>query len=240
MFDFRVRCNYDFKMINASVLIVEDEPVLLDRLDEIMSSRGCVVFRAMSTNEMMEKVNVLTNKINLIILDRMLGTDDSIKFLSEINSKRPECKILILSAIESSFEKAQAIELGADDYLAKPFDGLELIARVKSLFRRVEIAPLPELQIGNISIDQIHHSVSVSGQELNLSQKEFLLLYTLAKEPGKIFKKEELIQIIWKVSTENNTNIVESSVNSLRRKLEINQTSIKIKNTRFIGYWIEI
>ena len=140
-----------------------------------------------------------------------------------------------------SLEKAKLIDSGADDYLAKPFETTEFQARLKALMRRSEsVTNLVNYNVANISIDLILRSVSVNNTILNLSPKEFLVLHVLCSSIGKIYSKSQLIESIWGFSIENDTNVVESTVNSLRRKLEQGQALVNIKNTRYIGYWIEV
>lgn len=225
-------------MKNISILLLEDEEALLTKLQNLFQDLD---WNVKATNQIQEAKNLLSKEpFDLMVLDRMIFHEDTLNHILEFKICNPEIKILILSAIDSTLEKASAIDLGADDYLAKPFDVIELLARLKSLHRRTATQPIMKYTINDLTIDIVTHSVYCMGKNLNLSQKEFLILNSLGKIPGKIFKKEDLLKDVWEVSENNNTNVVESTINSLRRKLEENNSLVLIKNARFIGYWIEI
>jgi DNA-binding response OmpR family regulator len=160
----------------------------------------------------------------------MMGGSDSADFVASLRMQYPALKIIILSAIDSSLEKAKLIDSGADDYLAKPFETTEFQARLKSLVRRSEtVSTNLNYEVSNISLDLIHRSVSVAGNVLNLTSKEFLVLHALCSSVGKIYSKNQLIETIWGFSLENETNVVESTVNSLRRNLNRQESELRLK-----------
>jgi len=227
---------------SINILIAEDEPAIANKIKLLVEELGwntSVVSDVEQLKAMLKKEN---NFFNAIVLDRLMGSSDSADHLTTIRTQYPNIKIFILSAIDSSLEKAKLIDAGADDYLAKPFESSEFKARLKALLRNLNTSPPQNItyNISNTTIDLIQRTVSVKGQILNLTVKEFLLLNTLGVNIGKIYAKNLLIEIIWGFSSENETNVVESTVNSLRRKLESAGSTLKIKNTRFVGYWIEI
>jgi DNA-binding response OmpR family regulator len=142
---------------------------------------------------------------------------------------------MILSAIGTSSEKAALLDLGADDYLAKPFAGDELVARVRVLLRRNN----PELKFGNLVLNSETRTMRVDEHETALQNKEYLLLRTLMQSPGKVFNKAYLYKKVWEMSEDVESNVVETTVNKLRRRLKDAGTSVQIKNVRNTGYWIE-
>jgi DNA-binding response OmpR family regulator len=174
-------------------------------------------------------------RFDLIVMDRLLHGKDSAVLMAKIKERIPDAKVMVLSAINSSTEKAALLNAGADDYLAKPFDSQELIARIRALLRRNR----PDLQCGNVNLDSDNRLLKVENQELALTNKEFVLLRTLVENPGKIFGKTYLYEKVWGVNGEIDSNAVEATVTKLRRRLEELGANIHIKNTRNLGYWIE-
>lgn len=222
-----------------NILIAEDEPTIANKIKTLILELEWNPTLVHNVPDMLEALSL--HHYDLIVLDRMMGGADSADHVSNLRLQYPTLRIIILSAIDSSLEKARLIDNGADDYLAKPFDTTEFTARVKALIRRSSSFSTPlTYELGNLTIDLIHRSVSIQGQILNLTAKEFLVLHALGSTVGKIYSKNFLIESIWGFSLENETNVVESTMNGLRRKLEQNGANIHIKNTRFVGYWIEV
>ncbi len=222
------------------ILIAEDEPVIAKKIQTLIEELKWTSTISKDIPELLEELSSAKTPYEVLVLDRMLGSADSADYVSNIRAQYPALRIFVLSAIDSSSEKAKLIDTGADDYLAKPFDSVEFQARVKALVRRTHTTARLNYDVANISLDLIHRSVSIAGVVLNLTAKEFLVLHALCGSIGKIFSKAQLIESIWGFSLENETNVVESTVNSLRRKLEQGHAKVQIKNTRFVGYWIEI
>lgn len=223
------------------ILIAEDEPTIAGKVKLLVEELNWSPVVVHNIPDMLETLSSGRTQFDLLVLDRMMGGSDSADFVSTLRMQYPTLKIIILSAIDSSLEKAKLIDHGADDYLAKPFETTELQARLKALVRRsgTSTAHL-NYEVANISLDLIQRSVSVEGSVLNLTAKEFLVLHALCSSIGKIYSKNQLIESIWGFSLENETNVVESTVNSLRRKLEQAGARALVKNTRYVGYWIEI
>lgn len=227
---------------NIKVLIAEDEPIIANKIKGLVEELGWTPAVVHDLSDLYSALNQEMDTYHAIVLDRMLSNVDSADHVLTIRKQNPSIKIFILSAIDSSIEKAKLIDNGADDYLAKPFESIEFKARLKSLIRNSRAISLHSVSytISNTSIDQIQRTVTINGKILSLTVKEFLLINTLGANVGKIYAKNQLIEKVWGFSLENETNVVESTVNSLRRKLESAGSLIKIKNTRFVGYWIEI
>lgn len=221
-------------------LISEDEPTIAKKIQVLVQELGWIPKLTQNIPQLLEELSNAKVPYDVLVLDRMLGNSDSADYVHSIKQQYPTLRIFILSAIDSSLEKAKLIDSGADDYLAKPFDSIEFQARLKALLRRTYTSSKLNYEVANLSLDLVHRSVSINGVVLNLTAKEFLVIHTLSGSIGKIFSKSQLIECIWGFSPENETNVVESTVNSLRRKLEQAKAQIQIKNTRFVGYWIEI
>lgn len=227
---------------DIKVLIAEDEPIIANKIKGLIEELGWTTTVVHNLNDLYSALSSEKDLYHAIVLDRMMSNTDSADHVFTIRTQNPNIKIFILSAIDSSIEKAKLIDNGADDYLAKPFESIEFKARIRSLIRNSRAISYHSVSytISNTSIDQIQRTVTVNGKILNLTVKEFLLINTLGANVGKIYAKNQLIETVWGFSLENETNVVESTVNSLRRKLESAGSLIKIKNTRFVGYWIEI
>ena len=223
------------------ILIAEDEPTIAAKVKLLVEELNWYPVVVHNIPDMLETLSSTKTTFDLLVLDRMMGGSDSADFVVSLRMQYPALKIIILSAIDSSLEKAKLIDRGADDYLAKPFESIEFQARLKALIRRSGAHTTNlNYEVANISIDLIQRSVSVEGTLLNLTAKEFLVLHALCSTIGKIYSKAQLIESIWGFSLENETNVVESTVNSLRRKLEQAKALVQVKNTRYVGYWIEI
>lgn len=223
------------------ILIAEDEPTIAGKVKVLVEELNWTPVVVHNIPDMLETLSTSKTQFDIVVLDRMMGGSDSADFVASLRMQYPTLKIIILSAIDSSLEKAKLIDRGADDYLAKPFETTEFQARLKALLRRSGSASTNlNYEVANISLDLIQRSVSVNGLVLNLTAKEFLVLHALCSSIGKIYSKNQLIESIWGFSLENETNVVESTVNSLRRKLEQAGARVQVKNTRYVGYWIEI
>jgi two-component system, OmpR family, response regulator len=172
---------------------------------------------------------------DLIILDRLLHGHDSADLMGHIRTSLPTVKIMILSALDTAHEKANLLNLGADDYLAKPFEPEELIARVNVLLRRNST----ELRLGNLALDGESRMIRVDSHEISLQNREFILLRTLVKTPRKVYSKAELYSEAWDMSANVESNVIETTVNKLRRRLEEIGATVSIKSMRNKGYWVE-
>lgn len=217
------------------VLIVEDEPRLLSHLMRIFSESGFSVFSCATIQELEGLVDLQARRFDLILLDRMLQNRDSAEILPGIKKQFPSGKVIILSAINSAAERAALLDRGADDYMGKPFDSTELIARARALLRR---GPA-QIQFGNLALDSVSRTINVGNAEMPLTNKEFLLLRALIQTPGKIFSKAYLYDEVWGIRADVESNVVETTVNKLRRRLRDAGATVTIKNSRNIGYWVE-
>jgi len=222
-------------MTNPRLMVVEDEVKLLNNLISLFSEEGFEVSSG-STFLDLEALLVSSNRRHdVIVLDRLLHGRDSADLIGRIKDELSGTKVLVLSAINTSSEKASVLDKGADDYLAKPFSGEELVARVRALLRR----DVRQYRLGNLMVDEEKRIIRVGAQESSLTNKEFDLLKTFVKNPGKVFSKAILGQQIWELSVDAESNVVEATVNKVRRRLEELGATSKIKNTRNAGYWIE-
>lgn len=218
--------------------LIEDDHKLSEYLSAGLRNHGFHVSH-FATKSDLEDLLRFPKATDIFVLDRLIGTKDTRDYLREIKSKYPKSPILILSAISTPEERTSLLNLGADDYLGKPFSMQELVARLKVLLRRNETASAQYLEIGNLILDLIKRSMQINGKQEVLTAKEFLLMRTLCQEPGRIWSKMDLLDGIWGQSAEVETNVVETTITNLRKKLAEAGSTVKIRNTRNAGYWIE-
>ncbi|SHH20617.1 response regulator transcription factor [Thermosipho atlanticus] len=173
-------------------------------------------------------------KPDVVILDIMLPDIDGTEVAKKIRKIDPDAGIIMLTALGETKNKVEGLESGADDYVVKPFDFEELLARVKALLRRKKIEFEQEMIIGDLSIDFNSRTVKYKGREVQLSKTEFELLSYLVKNLGRVVSKEEILNAVWGLDYYGTPNTVEVYINYLRKKLDPNL----IKTIRGIGYTI--
>lgn len=220
------------------ILIVEDEPKTAAFLKQGLSENGFVVDCADNGQEGF--FLALTESYHLIILDGMLPKMDGFDVIRGIRQKYPHIPILFLTARDAIQDKLRGFELGADDYLVKPFIFAELLARVRSLLRRGEIPCEPDvIQIADLWIEPRSYRIMRSGQKLELTQKEFALILLFARYPGQILSRTRIAEEIWDMNFNSDLNIIDVAVRRLRRKLDDPFPSKLIRTVRGIGYVLE-
>lgn len=228
-----------------NVLILEDEIRVLEFLTESLNSEGYEVFPCKSYSEALDTIEMLKDKLDLVIMDRLLDRMDAIGLIPLTKSTCPRSKILVLSTINNPTQKAALLDLGADDYLGKPFQLVELSARIRALTRRTLASPHNRFhqninfQIKNLEVNVLDHKALINQKPIDLSNKEYLLLLTLLQHPGRVFNKYQLLDKIWNTQFDIESNVVEVTIKNLRRKLDESGSEVEILNRRNIGYWIE-
>ncbi|MGE0762635.1 MAG: response regulator transcription factor [Bdellovibrionales bacterium] len=222
----------------AFVFLVEDENKLAQSIGDHLRLEGFLFDHCARYEDVLPCLRALDRIPGVLVLDRLLFGQDSLPLIEDIRAEFPEMGILILSAIGSPQEKASAIDRGADDYLAKPFAFAELVARIRSLDRRNRRTS-PHVRMGNVTLDEQNRCLLVDGQKMVLTNKEFLLLRLLVRHPGRVFSKATVLESVWEVSADSESNVVEATVNSVRKKLREAVASIEVKNMRNVGYWLE-
>ncbi len=225
---------------DMKILLAEDEQKVALFLIGALRSAHHEVTHVTTSPEII--VALETETYDLAVLDRMLRGHDSLRHLPEVRRRWPELPILVLSALNSPEERVLALDQGADDYLGKPYSLAELLARIRAITRRVRPqmeSGTPVLQVGDLTIDALSQSVSVGGKRVDLTHKEFQVLIQLSRSPGQVLNKYVLLDRVWDTQIELESNVVESTVRNLRRKLESAGAEIEIKNRRNSGYWLE-
>ena len=207
------------------VLIIEDDAAIANLVEIHLKDLDCAVEKVADGAEGLTRA--LAGRYDLIILDLMLPGMSGLDVCKEIRAVNRTIPILMLTARSEEFDRVLGLELGADDYLAKPFGVRELVARVKAIFRRVEIARLDlqqadgtELCIGEITIDPRKRRVTLNGGKVELTAKEFELLYVFMKHPGRAYSRQELLDVVWGYHFDGYDHTVNSHINRLRIKIE--------------------
>jgi len=219
------------------ILAVDDEQNILELIKLYLTREGYEVDTVTRGSEALPKLAQFNP--DLVILDLMLPDTDGFEVCRQIRnkSKRP---ILMLTARKEDVDKIVGLEMGADDYLTKPFNPRELIARIKAILRRYQTGqPTAEIvELGKLRINLSGHEASINGQRLELRAKEFALLTTFAQSVGTVFSREKLLEVVWGFDYYGETRTVDVHVNHLREKLT--GSGVIIESLRGIGYKMTI
>jgi two-component system, OmpR family, response regulator len=221
----------------SKILIVDDDPHLRELVQVFLQNEGLDVYEAADGVEALAKLESI--KADLVILDVMMPNMDGWELCRELRAAY-DIPLLMLTAKGETAQKIKGFELGTDDYLVKPFEPLELVARVKALLKRYRIATSNTVQIGELFMDHKTFQVTAKGENLTLPLKEFELLFLLASYPGKTLSREQLIQDIWGYDFEGNERTLDVHINRLRERFPEANYSFRIRTIRGLGYRIEV
>jgi two-component system copper resistance phosphate regulon response regulator CusR len=218
------------------ILLIEDEPKTVQSLKQGLEENHYAV--EVAYDGLLAKQLATRNTYQLIISDIIIPGINGIELCRELRSLGIQTPILMLTALSTTDDKLIGFEAGADDYLAKPFDFKEFLARVKALIKRSNqtILEAQTLRFADLEMDLTSHLVSRSGQLINLTSKEFQLLEYFLRNQEKVLSKAEIAENIWEVEDENSSNLIEVYVNYLRKKVDKGFSS-KLIHTQFgMGY----
>lgn len=216
------------------VLIVEDEKRLLRTLRNGLAEEGYEPVT--STSGEAALLVAETRGVDLVILDLMLPGMHGVEVLRRMRGAGMTQPVLILTACDGVRDRVQGLDAGADDYLAKPFSYVELLARVRALLRRGPPKELVELSAGALRLDMLQRRVFLDEDEVELSRREFDLLAYLVRHRGETISREMLAREIWRDSQAVLTNVIDVFVNRLRRKLDRDTGCSLIRAVRGVGY----
>ncbi len=226
--------------MNRRVLVVDDEAPMRQLVRIYLSAVGCDVLEAADGSACLQTVRA--EICHLVILDVMMPGLDGIETCRRIRRVDRDIPILILTARDAVEQRVEGLKAGADDYVVKPFDGRELTARVESLLRRSyrDDAPLYEFPSLRLRVDIQDRTVSLGGNALSLTPKEFDILALLAKRPGRTYAREELLQLVWGPEYDGDTRTVDSHIKNIREKLHAVDRSVDPVTTVWgVGYKFE-
>jgi len=210
--------------MNKTVLLIEDDPEIIEVLQENLKFEGFVTVVAIDGNSGIEKAR--RNDYAMILLDWTLPEIMGIDLLKKLRDEKINTPVIMLTARHSELDKVQGLEYGCDDYITKPFGMKELVARMNAVLRRYasrtedERTEIPQVTRGAMVIDMEKHKVYIGDREVQLTATEFDLLALLARQPGRVYSRKKLLDLVWDYSYEGYENTVNTHVNRLRAKIE--------------------
>lgn len=215
------------------VLVAEDDINIANSLAKSFNDEGIQVVIAEDGEKAIQLIT--TVNFDLLLLDWRMPKKDGLEVCSLIRQSGNTLPIILLTALTDISNKVEALNLGADDYITKPFSFPEVLARINAVLRRQHANKL-EITIGRMKVNLVEHKLFIDGNEIKLTEKEFELLNHFIENKGVILSKEELYKKVWHYDFIPETNIVESSVKNLRRKIEEHCNKKLIKNVYGEGY----
>ena len=217
------------------ILVVDDEPNIVHLARMYLERDGYRVEAADNGLKALEAVHSL--QPSLIVLDIMLPGMDGLEVCRRLQAEQNPAAILMLTARDEDVDKILGLELGADDYMTKPFNPRELVSRVRAILRRGQRIGTEEatpLHLGNLTIDQVRHEVRIGDNPIDLRRQEFSLLSVLAKHKGLVLTREQLLNLAWGFDYYGETRTVDVHIGSLRKKLS--DCSVRIETVTGVGY----
>jgi len=219
-------------------MIVDDDPNIRELVSALLKDSSFDVCEAKDGRDALQ--NMMDENPNLIIVDLMMPNMDGYELCRKLRQYYENLPVLMLTAKSELSSKVKGFESGADDYLTKPFEGDELILRVKALLRRYKIESSQTIQIGNVIIDKNSYSVIVNGIKEDIPMKEFELLFKLAGFHGKTFSRDQLIEDVWGYDFGGNERTLDVHIGRLRERFPIETSGFKITTVRGLGYRLEV
>ena len=219
------------------ILVVEDEAKTADYLRKGLGESGYLVEVALNGLDGLHLVQ--ESEFDLIILDVMLPGLDGWQLLQIIRRKW-QTPVLFLTARDAVEDRVKGLELGADDYLVKPFSYAELLARVRTLLRRGPPREVEQFQIADLHLDLLKRKVTRNGERLNLTNKEFALLHLLLSREGEVLARALIASHVWQMNFDSDTNVVDVAIRRLRAKVDDPYQAKLIHTVRGIGYLLEL
>ncbi|HPF17286.1 MAG TPA: response regulator transcription factor [Thermotogota bacterium] len=219
------------------ILIVEDEKPLASALSEILTKNHYLADCVYDGEDGLE--HALSGIYDVILLDIMLPRMNGFQVLSRLREEKVSTPVIMLTAKAEVDDKVKGLDYGADDYLTKPFETKELLARIRAVTRRKGSIVSDELTFGNLSLDKSNLKITSEQKEIKVSLKEYLILELLIKNAGQVISKEQFIERIWGFDFDGEYNIVEVYISFVRKKLQSIRSNVKIVVIRGLGYTLE-
>lgn len=218
------------------ILIVEDEPKTGDYLHKGLQESGFTV--DVARNGVDGLTLALELDYDLVVLDVMLPRMDGWTVLRRLR-ERKDIPVLFLTARDDVPDRVRGLELGADDYLVKPFDFTELLARIRTLLRRGPVREAAFIRLADLEIDVVRHRVTRAGQRIDLTPKEFALLHLLARRQGEVMSRSLIASQVWDMNFDSDTNVVDVAIRRLRGKIDDMWPDKLVHTVRGMGYVME-
>jgi DNA-binding response OmpR family regulator len=220
------------------VLVVEDDPATAAAISSLLQDHGCSVASVDTGRQAV--VQAMSDEFDVIILDRMLpGGLDGLGVLTAVRSAGVQTPVLFLSALSDLDERVRGLRAGGDDYLSKPFDSLELAARVEALSRRRARGPeqgVSRIRIGELELDPLKRAVCRGDRKIDLLPREYAVLAYLMEHSGQVVTRTMLFEAVWNYRSDERTNVIEVHVGRLRRKIDAEGEPAMIHTVRGAGY----
>jgi DNA-binding response OmpR family regulator len=221
------------------VLVIEDDPATANEIEAALQDHGFTVICVDNGREGLSQA--FTDRFDLIVLDRMLpGTIDGLGVLTALRAASIATPVLILSALSALDERVRGLRAGGDDYLTKPFEFIELTARLDALMRRRSVTSNPEresrLKVGKLEIDLLNRSVRRGDRVIELLPREYALLEHLMRHADQVMTRTMLFETVWNYSYDEHTNVIEVHIGRLRRKIDGEGEAQMIHTVRGAGY----
>jgi Response regulators consisting of a CheY-like receiver domain and a winged-helix DNA-binding domain len=227
-------------MSQGRILIADDEPSVRDSVTYALQQEGYEVTPAVDGNDAESKL-AMGMPFDLLILDIMMPGPSGLDICRDVRS-RSAVPIIILTAKDAEVDKVVGLEVGADDYVTKPFSVRELLGRVHAQLRRRELDRTPStettrIEAGAVSLDLVRHVVTVRGEQVNLTRSEFQLLRLLAGRPGEVFRRHQIMEELWQTEFDGDVRACDVHISNLRQKVELDAQRPEIVVTvRGVGY----
>jgi DNA-binding response OmpR family regulator len=219
------------------VLIVEDDPAIVRFLERGLAAHG---HQAVTADNGRDGVQIAADEtVDFVLLDIMLPGMDGQEVLRRIRARRPGVPVLMLTARDEVRDKVNALDGGADDYLTKPFDLEELLARMRALVRRADQPQAARIQIGDLKMDLRSHRVWRGEKLVELSSREFALLEYFVRHQGQVLSRQQILSAVWDYAFDPGSNVVDVYVSYLRNKLDRRGAPSLIATVRGAGYRFE-
>lgn len=216
------------------ILLIEDEPELATVVRNALEKRGFVVDQAASLTVAVEAIETIEH--DAVLLDRQLGDGDGMTLLPLLRSQRPNVPVIVISALGTPVHRVEGLDLGADDYLAKPFIMDELVARLRAVMRRPASFTPQVITIGNVLFDLTRGVVRVDEQPMELPRREYLALESLARRAGYTVRRRTLEEDVYGADDEIQSNSLDAHLSRLRKKLADKGATVEIHAVRGVGY----
>lgn len=226
------------------ILVVDDEPSIVTLMKFNLEKAGYEVITAEDGRQGLDLS--LTEKPDLIVLDLMLPGMDGMDVCKTLRQEKVDTPILMLTAKDEEFDKILGLELGADDYMTKPFSPREVVARVKAILRRTQVQQAPDdalsvIKLGALEIHTDTYDVYARGEQLVLTPKEYELLLYLSNHKNKVLSRDQLLNGVWDFHYDGDTRIVDVHISHLREKIEADpKRPAYIRTIRGFGYKLEV
>ena len=220
----------------SGILVVDDDVTVGEILLTYLKHSDLEGQHVESASELLARLDAM--EPDLLVLDVMLPDGDGMALCAQVRTSHPDLPVILLTARSELDERLEGLNLGADDYLTKPFYIEELVARLHTIVRRAGGEADHLLKVGDLTLDRLHHMVKRDGEEIPLSVREYSLLEYLMQSPGRVLTRTQICEHVWNYGFDPETNLVDVYIQRLRKKVDQGFSSRLIETVRGVGYRI--